>query len=934
MDLLLGQYKNKHSSNVDNHVGMDIYSSTKLLGNDIVTDTIDQYQQYIKEKDKSTIYRLSFTINPICSNVLFNTITEVVYNEGSDDCAVFEHDKCSSDISKKSGFSKYFGYKGMGSSPVLKRHDMIEDTGYSHSDIGPVVYHCGYDIFNNHTLRAKEFTVINIMKSNSRTKNFNTIKDFVRDRNGEVVKDITIGIKLNSLSKPKMGVRAYLFDTVYSFPESITNNLTEKDGWFGFINPTSIDTVNVNHGALKCSLNKCMNNNKPCEFIDMYPDRSLYSFVPKVNKYRKRIEPNWKYCLTYPYENYYNSIVENSDVHVNGLICTVVTDTTFIDEFQSDSLITFKTNIKNNLNNGSRLKMSIINGSYTIDISNDVLVVNVGVDGYDSNYYFSVRYDDVEDFIDELLDQNTEIRINRIVNGKPCKYYFRKFKRVPNFKNTDVYNDGVVTNDEIEENCLSDFNSSLNKVAFERTIYNDSSAQIIFNDNIDVNGLVDNLGRPLTELYLTLVKVNDGYKEWYDNKNYTSSSVTYSHCFGKVTSGLDLPTYVHDYNVHKIHNVRLNDTDKDKLESKKINLYENLHIDVDNVAKNLEEDKGEITIDGDSMFKNKGEFLGDIVEFSEYELNEVVLEDVYFRFNTAQREFTNYSLTYTKTGDVSVSGEYANLEYDEIANDVYDGDMSETSSLDSKFLNGYVYNENNKYDSNGNVLSSIAYPANIFPEGYYYKAHYRIVIRQFKDFVNDGYHTRVNYSILTNEDGEEMIEIGEKYNKITIKTDKNYYFEANAIVYLYPRDRSTKRDIKTTVSKVYGDNFEYVTLNVPSNIMNADGMSQYKLYKHNTEKPDNAYELEDGTGRYLWRDIKSESDLNTNDELYNSMFVNGAHYFHKKINFFLRRQDPKCIYGLSYCDGVSSHLLNLTIDGEHKDVSKYDYVETEDNSIC
>ena len=62
--------------------------------------------------------------------------------------------------------------------------------------------------------------------------------------------------------------------------------------------------------------------------------------------------------------------------------------------------------------------------------------------------------------------------------------------------------------------------------------------------------------------------------------------------------------------------------------------------------KNLEEDNGEVTINGDTMFEKKGEFLGDIVEFSEYDLNEVVLEDVYFRFNTAQRELTDYTITY------------------------------------------------------------------------------------------------------------------------------------------------------------------------------------------------------------------------------------------------------------------------------------------------
>ena len=40
---------------------------------------------------------------------------------------------------------------------------------------------------------------------------------------------------------------------------------------------------------------------------------------------------------------------------------------------------------------------------------------------------------------------------------------------------------------------------------------------------------------------------------------------------------------------------------------KKINLYDNLHIDVDKVAKNLEEEKGEVTINGDTMFGRKGE---------------------------------------------------------------------------------------------------------------------------------------------------------------------------------------------------------------------------------------------------------------------------------------------------------------------------------------
>ena len=36
------------------------------------------------------------------------------------------------------------------------------------------------------------------------------------------------------------------------------------------------------------------------DFVDMYPGRDLYTFLPKYNKFRKRIEKNWNYCMTYP----------------------------------------------------------------------------------------------------------------------------------------------------------------------------------------------------------------------------------------------------------------------------------------------------------------------------------------------------------------------------------------------------------------------------------------------------------------------------------------------------------------------------------------------------------------------------------------------------------------------------------------------------------
>ena len=53
------------------------------------------------------------------------------------------------------------------------------------------------------------------------------------------------------------------------------------------------------------------------------------------------------------------------------------------------------------------------------------------------------------------------------------------------------------------------------------------------------------------------------------------------------------------------------------------------------------------------------------------------------------------------------------------------------------------------------------------------------------------------------------------------------------------------------------------------------------------------------TKKFTWRRFIPQSELSTNDALYNTTFSNGRLYIEKNINFFLRRQDPFGIYGLS-----------------------------------
>ena len=65
-----------------------------------------------------------------------------------------------------------------------------------------------------------------------------------------------------------------------------------------------------------------------------------------------------------------------------------------------------------------------------------------------------------------------------------------------------------LSNNEIKEYSNKAFNSTLNGLGFSRTIYNDNNAQLIFNDNIELKGLKDNLGRDVSEIYLTIIHVN------------------------------------------------------------------------------------------------------------------------------------------------------------------------------------------------------------------------------------------------------------------------------------------------------------------------------------------------------------------------------------------------------------------------------------------
>ena len=285
----LERNRSEFSNDVERTINVGLSTKTRSLPNDNISDEFSLFEQYNRERDECGKIRLILNVNPICSNVLYNMKTEIVINEGSSTCTALVGE--GEEVSKQD-----YAPNAVNTQTKISHLDAIRNTEYSHKENGGFVYHCGVDIFNNHMLRKKDFVHVNKLEEGEGV-DYNTIRDYCRDGRGKNVTE-EIGIK-NDKSRKKTKMHLYQYDSIMSMPMAFMDNCIEKDGWWGFTNPNTIEIPNNSGDTI--SINKMMANNKACEFIDLYPDRSLFSFIPKFNKFRRRTENNWDCCITYPY---------------------------------------------------------------------------------------------------------------------------------------------------------------------------------------------------------------------------------------------------------------------------------------------------------------------------------------------------------------------------------------------------------------------------------------------------------------------------------------------------------------------------------------------------------------------------------------------------------------------------------------------------------
>ena len=869
--ILLEKNRSKYSVNTDSYINLDLSGKSRLLPFDDISDKLSLNQLYMDERDNCNKYRMIFTVNPICSNVLFNARTEVIRYEGSSACTVL-------------GSSAYIDSFSASNTTDLNLMQSIRDTEYSHPDIFedgvPFVYHCGFDIFNNHMLRNNDFVFVNKLKNRADGNNFNTIRDVVRDNDGNVIKEnVTPGQPYNPLTDDttKQPIHLYQYDTILTMYDAFVQRLKVKDGWYGFNNLTNITKPNVNIKNNEfVTVNKILNNNKSCEFIDMYPDRSLYSFVPKMNKYRRRTEKNWDYCITYPFKkekDLLNRIcgIDTTISENNGGCSIKILEAKRTYSSSGNNLVRFKSMFRHNFKIGDYIKLYYVENDSLTKFNKRIKIVGVGdYEGNEENRYFSISYTDLNGkfniadaslvgspYPEQIIDDRgkpVQFYYKKDVDGVECQYYFRRFTRILNENGKDL-------------------NSDINKLAYGENIYGDRIAQIVFTDDINVEGLVDHRGRPLTDVYFTVMKRNAGWKEWYPDSGLPSgysSTVEFSHCFGKVTSGIEMPEEVHDYNVRKLHNVDA---------TKFANSGDIFSSEFSAIPKTIESN---ITYEH-SYFSTTDGTIGDLVEYNPIEDIEIVLEIVEHRFNTAQRETPNPI--------------YSGITYDEMVSDdydfKYDGNISSDGGGERNGFNVEIKDINISRKIVGESVSEISCPGNISPEGYFYNPYTKVKIKELSEDVN-----KVIGRVIKIVSSRRI-----SSTTLRVETSVNYGLIKNDTLCIY--NNNTKETYWGTITNVEGKTIDIYLED--STIFNKDkcsivstleGVPGYATYLPSSHS-------------FVWRNIVLMSELENDSAIYNMPFSNGRNYIEQNITFYLKRQDPTGEYGLLKYDNGAPYSCSL-----------------------
>jgi len=351
-----------------------------------------------------------------------------------------------------------------------------------------------------------------------------------------------------------------------------SDSIFDKDGWYGSLYEiNNNDKFNDNESTL-------------CKFTPFDPGYDRLNMLDSDGK------QNYMLKLTYPFSTKTITLVENTA----GI--TLDDGIPVIEKLKiniNDRAYTgFRTVINHGLDAGDEIKMynfTDLTGGDLVLSARTISIFKLGNQTNDNkDRIFVVDINPAEiDF------SNGVSTIKRSVIGAESKYYVRSFS--------------ALTTNEVDYDFYP--------AAFGVNYFYDDLAAFYFKNDIDIKNIRDNLGRPLSEIYLTIIKQDEDVDPTNINNQYwinQQSGLTQdkqNRFWTKIKGGYDT-----EKNENGYYNIRaIGANDPDALPNYPQVYYEPID-ETDNI------------------------FDGDIVEYNINELVEKKLEDVYHRINTIYRE--------------------------------------------------------------------------------------------------------------------------------------------------------------------------------------------------------------------------------------------------------------------------------------------------------
>ena len=370
--------------------------------------------------------------------------------------------------------------------------------------------------------------------------------------------------------------------TSFSSNKILTDDIFEKGGWIGYYNDE------LDESALQFNDNK----SALCEFLPFDPGYDRLSMLDSDGV------PNYLFKITYPISSKDITLVKNS----SGV--SLKDGIPIIDQFpvklNGRDYVGFKTAINHGLSDQDEISLF----GFEDNTPNETLVLTqktyrvFKLGNQTNDFKFRVFIVDLNPVdISFTIGVST---IKRVVQDKLSQYYVREFKSLSSsdYKDYDVY-----------------------PASFGVSYYDDKICSFNFKKDIDVkdsngNDLLDNLGRPLSELYFTIIKndndsdvtVNSQY--WLKQQENLSANLK-NRFWTPIIGGYDIENNENvNYNIRSFGDPTYINNE----------WYQDTTGGID---------------ESDDIFD------GDIVEYNESELLERRLELVHHRVNTIYREHLN-----------------------------------------------------------------------------------------------------------------------------------------------------------------------------------------------------------------------------------------------------------------------------------------------------